>query len=83
MRGDEIVFHCENGPAITTFFIDGGLKGECYYIDGDPHRIDGPAVINYFEDGSKHGWYYLLGEFVSVKDFNTPGFIDAFILEHS
>ena len=27
--------------------------------------------------------YYLLGMSVSEKDLNTPGFIDAFLLEHS
>jgi hypothetical protein len=48
------------------------------------HRIDGPAYISYdSEDGPKVEYNYLLGFHVSKEDFETPGFIDSFIMNHS
>jgi hypothetical protein len=57
-----------------------------YYIGSEPcyHRLDGPAVTYYEHMGSLAGEsYYILGIQVSEEDFNTPGFIDAFIVENS
>ncbi len=43
--------HREDGPAFTSYYRDGSLKDEAYYIDGKVHREDGPAGIRYNEDG--------------------------------
>ena len=46
------------------------------------HRVDGPAWITYIKNSTKEH-YYLLTYEVSKEKFETPGFVDAFILEHS
>ena len=55
-----------------------------YYPSSFLHRVDGPAAILYGKNGSiivKS--YYLLNKKVTLEDFNTPGFIDSFIMENS
>ena len=47
------------------------------------HKIDGPAYIILWSNGIKDEYYYLLNHWIAEKDFFTPGFIDAFLLEHS
>ena len=56
-------------------FTDDGYNSYYYYY----HRVDGPAYIR----NADNEWYYILNKIVSKEDFYTPGFIDAFILEHS
>lgn len=76
--------HREDGPAFLRFRKDGELMLEIWYTNNAVHRIDGPAVIDYHPDGGEENVeYWLLGEFVLKEDFETPGFIDAFILENS
>ena len=47
------------------------------------HRLDGPALVCRHKDGSEQRYYYILDYEVNVADYETPGFVDAFILEHS
>jgi hypothetical protein len=46
------------------------------------HRVDGPAYLVY-KQGVEFLYYYLLSKQVTKEQFETPGFIDAFILENS
>lgn len=49
------------------------------------HRVDGPAVqwFIYGEDKPYCEFYYILGKEITEEQFNTPGFVDAFIMENS
>jgi hypothetical protein len=77
-------FHRLDGPAYIQYNGDGSVAFEDYAINGQWHRIDGPAYIEYNKRGSIfYEAYYLLNKIISIEDFNTPGFIDAFILENS
>ena len=72
-------FHREDGPAYTEY-RNGKKAYEAYYLNNLVHRVDGPAVFSC--SGSVND-YVLLNIVVSKEDFNTPGFIDAFILSNS
>jgi hypothetical protein len=56
------------------------FKDRRYY-----HRTDGPAYIPYVRNslGSFNESYWLLDEQITKENFDTPGYIDAFLLEHS
>ena len=81
-------FHNESGPSFKAY-KNGELAYVQYAVNGELHRVDGPAIIclngqvigdvfpNKFES------YYLLGTKINKEDFETPGFIDSFILENS
>ena len=78
------VYHRLDGPAYITYTKDGKKHTEMYYINGKYHRVNGPAYMEYDIDGNVIvEVHYLLDVPISVKDFNTPGFIDVFIMEHS
>ena len=78
------IFHREDGPAYINYFLTGEIESEQYYQNNVYHRIDGPAFIGYDRDGTiLRERYYLLNYLVSKEDFETPGFIDSFIVEHS
>jgi hypothetical protein len=65
-------------------YSNGKILYRSYYLNGLSHRLDGPAYIYYDTLGSIicEG-YYLLGRHITEEEFNTPGFVDAFILENS
>jgi hypothetical protein len=53
-------FHREDGPACTTYYENGNIKYENYYINGNKHRENGPAYVSYYENGNiKFKIYYL------------------------
>ena len=69
--------HYDNGTSFIAYFLD--ETSNIY------HRVDGPAV-QWFRDGDEkpyYEFYYLLGKEITEEQFNTLGFIDAFILENS
>lgn len=56
-------YHRLDGPAFISYFNDGGVESEHYYINDERHRIDGPAFITYFQDGTiKSETYYILNQ---------------------
>lgn len=77
------VLHREDGPAHITYYPNTEINCEAYYINGRPHRTDGPAIIYYYKFDHKVIGYRLLGKIIKDHQFNTPGFIDAFIMENS
>lgn len=54
--------HCLTGSAHRSYFPDGPLMIESWYIHGKKHRKDGPAVVMYNWDGSlvvhECRWYF-------------------------
>ena len=79
--------HRDNGPAYIVYYLEieeSSVFSESYHYNNLCHRLDGPAVIYYNEDGSiREQWYCLLGRDIPKLDFDKPGFIDAFVIEHS
>jgi hypothetical protein len=76
--------HREDGPAVTEYYCTGQVYKEMYYLNDIQHRLDGPAVIFHDTNGkTDFKSYFVLGKEFTEKDFYTPGFVDAFILEHS
>lgn len=51
--------HRLNGPAITTFHHDGGIKSERWINNDLDHKINGPATIEYNKNGEiiKEKWF--------------------------
>jgi antitoxin component YwqK of YwqJK toxin-antitoxin module len=76
--------HRDSGPAIINYYSNGNVESESYYANGKLHRLDGPAIIRYDLVGLMvEEFYYILAQRVTKKQFYTPGFIDALILENS
>lgn len=89
---NKLILHREDGPAFLKFTLTGEKLSEHYYLFGRLHRVDGPAVnwrkdhpmfLNWCTQTFANGKYYLCGIPVKESDFKKPGFVDAFILEHS
>ena len=82
------IYHNENGPAVCVYKND-VLAYEAYVVSGLRHRIDGPAIICTdttvlgFMRNSPYEEYWILNKQISKEEFETPGFVDAFIIEHS
>jgi len=51
-RNDSGEYHREGGPAFISYYKDGSVECEVYWLNGGRHRTDGPAAISYNEDGS-------------------------------
>jgi antitoxin component YwqK of YwqJK toxin-antitoxin module len=50
-------------PALISYFDNGSLRSESYYINGEYHRKDGPATIEYYRDASIHSQlFYVNGK---------------------
>jgi hypothetical protein len=76
----EYYLHRENGPAYIIYNRDGTKNIENYWLENCFHRIDGPA-FNCYNTNTKA--YFIFGEAIAEEQFNTPGFVDAFLLEYS
>jgi len=71
--------HREDGPAVVSKKVNGGVAYEKYYINGELHREDGPAVIFYndhsgyqYRSNSTHipgALYYIKGYQLKRADF--------------
>jgi len=56
----------------TSYYKDGSVSFEYYYIDGEPHRVDGPAYIHYYKDGSvSFEHYYLDGKEYTKEEWEA------------
>ena len=76
--------HRVDGPAYILYHPDGKLAYVEWALNDLPHRTDGPAMIWYDLDGIVlNKEYCLLGWKQRKEDMETPGYVDAFILEHS
>jgi hypothetical protein len=82
--------HNDSGPARFFINTDPGYKGKrrnivvaCWLVNNKLHRADGPAVEYYDNPTHDQKYYWVLGHNVTEKEFYTPGFVDAFILENS
>lgn len=64
--------HRVDGPAYITYYENGALSCEEYFINGTIHRRDGPAFISYRENGKvANDIYYIDGNYLGQ---NTDGF---------
>ena len=63
--------HCNCGPAIKLFSIDGFCYNEHYYINGVLHNSVGPAHIRYSLDRKFliASNFYMGGRFISKEIF--------------
>src|SRR3989344_5260809 len=41
----------ESAPAVISYYENGKIEVETWWINGKRYRSDGPAVISYFENG--------------------------------
>lgn len=63
-----------------TYYKDGSISAEHYYLDNKKHRVDEPAEIYYYNDGSiEVERYYQTGELHRVDgsasiSYNEYGF---------
>jgi hypothetical protein len=76
--------HRIDGPAYIVYDLNLKPLYAQYHLYGKAHRIDGLAIITFNKDGVEEpGSHWLFGTHITEKQFNTPGFIDSFILENS
>ena len=47
------VIHSDSGSALVSYFNDGSIKTEEWYVDGARHRMNGPALVEYDIEGNK------------------------------
>jgi antitoxin component YwqK of YwqJK toxin-antitoxin module len=57
---DNSKFHREDGPAYQSFYSNGNIKCEEWYINGKKHREDGPTIITYHENGNIEQQTYII-----------------------
>ena len=62
------MFHREDGPAIISYYYNGNIKRETYYINGKKYRKDGPTNINYHGNGSICMEQYCVGCILHRED---------------
>jgi len=69
--------HREDGPASTSYYINGNIYAETYSVEGIKHRYMKPAYIIYNENGSIIFWsYYHNGRPIGGQKINKSGFIE-------
>jgi antitoxin component YwqK of YwqJK toxin-antitoxin module len=62
--------HNDNGPAFISYYDNGHIFYQAYYINGIHHRDDGPAFTSYNKDGSlRCEHYYLNDERLSKEEW--------------
>jgi hypothetical protein len=78
-------YHRIDGPAFIEYSTDSKIWYLSYWVNGQLHRLDGPAEISYHDNCETITYksYYIFGHYIMEEEFNTPGFVDLFILEHS
>ena len=55
--------HNTTGPAIKSWFENGQVECEYYYLNGNKHRLNDPAVRYWYKNGLlRKEEYYLRGE---------------------
>ena len=75
-------FHKLDGPAVII--TNGQHCTKQYWQNNTLHRIDGPAITWYdIDDEMWKGYYYMCNKRITQTEFNTPGFIDSFIINNS
>lgn len=47
-----LTWHREDGPARISYYANGNIKRELYYINDIKQRLDGPACIEYADNGN-------------------------------
>ena len=65
-------FHNPNGPAIESWYEDGQIYYQVFYLNDELHNHANPAVYFWREDG--HLFYqkfYLNGEELTEQDWKT------------
>lgn len=52
--------HCDNAPALISYYKTGQISSESWRQKQKCHRIDGPAVTKYYPNGKikKESWWY-------------------------
>jgi antitoxin component YwqK of YwqJK toxin-antitoxin module len=45
-------YHRENGPVYISYYENGKIKYERYFLNGNLHRENGPANISYYANGN-------------------------------
>ena len=60
-----------DNPKIT-YYDNGNISSEQYFLNGKYHRENGPAIIRYYQDGKiEHESYYLNGILYAASDSET------------
>ena len=55
-----------------TYYENGQIESERWFVNGQRHRLDGPAVVNYYESGqiwSEH--WRVNNENLTEQEFNN------------
>lgn len=65
--GEDVLFNAK--PVAVTYYNNGNIKTEGWYVDGYLYRLDGPAKIKYNEDGTiKKQTYSIIRNISKLND---------------
>lgn len=58
-QNDDYILNFKDGPSFSTFYDNGKLESQMWYLKGVVHSESGPAVINYYPEGniSTGAWF--------------------------
>jgi len=83
-EGDEYHYHKEDGPAYRSFYLNGELAYEEWWVNNKEHRMDGPASAYYNKDGTiLFEKYHINGEKMSKEEWEDHPIRQEYLIKEA